>query len=83
MAGGSLLDYCVSVFSFSDDCSDRPRIYTVPGSRRVWQRRNRFMVVAQVPVVPRAPIEDSRRRVPQDEIEISISIVLHSRSDIV
>jgi hypothetical protein len=40
-AGSSLLDYCVSEFSFSDDWSHGPMIYTcqvpmksVPGSKR-------------------------------------------------
>ena len=49
----------------------------------LWQWRNRFMVIAQVPIVPRTTIEDSSRRIVQDEIEISVSgqLLLNSNSE--
>ena len=40
------------------------------------------MVVAQVPIVPRAKVEDSRRRILQDEIEIVIGVILHRSNDV-
>ena len=41
------------------------------------------MVIAQVPIVPRTTIEDSSRRIVQDEIEISVSgqLLLNSNSE--
>jgi len=41
------------------------------------------MVIAQVPIVPRTKIEDSSRRIVQDEIEISVSgqLLLNSNSE--
>src|SRR5882762_3692718 len=52
------------------------------GKRALWQRRDWFMVKAQVPIVPRATVEDSRRRILQDEIEICFRVVLHRSSDV-
>ena len=40
------------------------------------------MVEAQVPIVPRAPVEYSGRRIFQNQIEIGIRVILHRSCDV-
>ena len=60
-------------------CTDLSADDIGPGKQALWQWRNRFMVVAQVPIIPRATVEDSSRRILQDEIEIGVSSSTSSR----